>query len=158
PQASRSSGMFHGRLHSILLGHAARVEARGGGAGATAKRVCAPRATRRPTASTPSSRTRLRAARRRRHQAERTAMARIDFNKVGDAGPLPDGQYLCKIERVERSQTQYGDEMWKVRFLAGGGGAPRAGGRAREGEDRAMTRHLDLTPAECDLCGRLTFW
>ena len=52
-------------------------------------------------------------------------MPRIDFNKVGDAGPLPDGEYLCKIERVERSQSQYGDEMWKVRFVVQDG--PHAG-------------------------------
>jgi len=44
-------------------------------------------------------------------------MPKIDFNKVGGAGPLPDGEYICKIERVERSQSQYGDEMWKVRFI-----------------------------------------
>ena len=52
-------------------------------------------------------------------------MPKIDFNKVGDAGPLPDGEYFCRIERVERSQSQYGDEMWKVRLAVQGG--PHAG-------------------------------
>lgn len=48
-------------------------------------------------------------------------MPKIDFSKIDNTGPLSDGEYLCKVERVERSQSQYGDEMWKVRFtvLAG---------------------------------------
>ena len=52
-------------------------------------------------------------------------MPRIDFNKVGNAGPLPDGEYLCRIERVECSQSQYGDEMWNMRLAVQGG--PHAG-------------------------------
>lgn len=47
-------------------------------------------------------------------------MPKIDFNKVDDVqdfSPLPDGKYSCTIVGVEEGSTQYGDEMWKVRFM-----------------------------------------
>lgn len=47
-------------------------------------------------------------------------MPRIDFNNVDDVqdfSPLPDGKYLCRVAEVQVSATQYGDEMWKLRFV-----------------------------------------
>jgi len=46
-------------------------------------------------------------------------MPKVDFSKVDDVGdfsPLPDGKYLCQLANVEEASTQYGDEMWKLRF------------------------------------------
>ena len=46
-------------------------------------------------------------------------MPKIDFSKVDDVqdfSPLPDGKYLCRLSEIEESSTQYGDEMWKLRF------------------------------------------
>jgi len=46
-------------------------------------------------------------------------MPKIDFTKIEDAHdftPLPDGKYLCKLSEIEESETQNGDEMWKLRF------------------------------------------
>ena len=46
-------------------------------------------------------------------------MPKIDFSKVEDVQdytPLADGKYLCKLSEVEEAETQYGDEMWKLRF------------------------------------------
>ena len=46
-------------------------------------------------------------------------MPKIDFSKVEDVQdytPLADGKYLCKLSEVEESETQYGDEMFKLRF------------------------------------------
>jgi hypothetical protein len=51
-------------------------------------------------------------------------MPRIDFNNVGDVqdfSPLPDGKYLCRVADVEEAATQYGDEMWKLRFAVDSG-------------------------------------
>ena len=51
-------------------------------------------------------------------------MPRIDFNRVDDVqdfSPLPDGRYLCRLAEVEEAATQYGDEMWKLRFVAESG-------------------------------------
>ena len=47
-------------------------------------------------------------------------MPTIDFSQVDDVqdfSPLPDGSYLCRVAEVEERQTQYGDEMWRVRFV-----------------------------------------
>ena len=46
-------------------------------------------------------------------------MPKIDFAKVEeihDFTPLPDGKYLCKLTEIEEAETQYGDEMYKLRF------------------------------------------
>ena len=51
-------------------------------------------------------------------------MPKIDFNHVDDVqdfSPLPDGQYLCRLAEVEEAATQYGDEMWKLRFVVESG-------------------------------------
>lgn len=51
-------------------------------------------------------------------------MPRIDFDTVDDVqdfSPLPDGKYLCRVTEVEEAATQYGDEMWKVRFVVDAG-------------------------------------
>jgi len=51
-------------------------------------------------------------------------MPRIDFSTVEDAqdfSPLPDGKYLCRLAEVEETGTQYGDEMWKLRFVVADG-------------------------------------
>jgi hypothetical protein len=51
-------------------------------------------------------------------------MPRIDFSTVEDAqdfSPLPDGKYLCRLAEVEEAGTQYGDEMWKLRFVVAEG-------------------------------------
>lgn len=44
----------------------------------------------------------------------------IDFSKVDEAQdytPLPAGKYLCSVSEVQEASTQYGDEMWKLKFL-----------------------------------------
>jgi hypothetical protein len=46
-------------------------------------------------------------------------MPKIDFNKIDEVNeftPLPDGEYPCRLEDIEESATQYGDEMWKLQF------------------------------------------
>ena len=46
-------------------------------------------------------------------------MPKINFSKVDDVqdySPLPDGKYLCELSEVEETNTQYGDEMWKMKF------------------------------------------
>ena len=46
-------------------------------------------------------------------------MPKIDFSKVEDVQdytPLADGKYLCKLSEIEESETQYGDELWKLKF------------------------------------------
>jgi hypothetical protein len=46
-------------------------------------------------------------------------MPKIDFSKIDDVqdfSPLPDGKYLCRLTEIEEASTQYGDEMWKLRF------------------------------------------
>ena len=51
-------------------------------------------------------------------------MARINFNTVDDIddfSPLPEGQYLCRLAEVEEASTQYGDDMWKIRFVVAEG-------------------------------------
>jgi len=43
----------------------------------------------------------------------------INFSKVDDVqdySPLPEGKYLCELSEVEETSTQYGDEMWKLKF------------------------------------------
>jgi hypothetical protein len=51
-------------------------------------------------------------------------MPKIDFNNVDDVqdfSPLPAGKYLCRLAEVEESSTQYGDDMWKLRFAVESG-------------------------------------
>ena len=51
-------------------------------------------------------------------------MPKIDFSTVEDAqdfSPLPEGKYLCRVAEVEEASTQYGDEMWKLRFVVAKG-------------------------------------
>ena len=51
-------------------------------------------------------------------------MPKIDFDNVDDVqdfSPLPAGKYLCRLAEVEEAATQYGDEMWKLRFLVADG-------------------------------------
>jgi hypothetical protein len=51
-------------------------------------------------------------------------MPKIDFNKIDDVGgftPLPDGKYPCRLDDIEESATQYGDEMWKLKFAVTSG-------------------------------------
>jgi len=46
-------------------------------------------------------------------------MPRIDFSAVEDAKdftPLPEGEYLCRVDNVEESLTGAGAEMWKLRL------------------------------------------
>jgi len=52
-------------------------------------------------------------------EREEKQMPKIDFSKVEDVQdytPLADGKYLCKLSEVEEAETQYGDEMFKLRF------------------------------------------
>lgn len=47
-------------------------------------------------------------------------MPKIHFGKVNTPGPeqpLPDGEYVCRVERVERTATRRGAEMWKLRLI-----------------------------------------
>lgn len=47
-------------------------------------------------------------------------MPYIEFNKIEDSErftPVPAGEYLCEIVRIDESLTQYGDEMWRIRFM-----------------------------------------
>jgi len=49
---------------------------------------------------------------------------RIDFSRVEDAKdftPLPEGEYLCRVDSIEEALTGAGDEMWKVRLAVVGG-------------------------------------
>ena len=51
-------------------------------------------------------------------------MPRIDFSTIEDAedfAPLPEDKYFCHLTRVEEASTQYGDEMWKLRFTVASG-------------------------------------
>jgi len=51
-------------------------------------------------------------------------MPKIDFDKVDDVqdfSPLPEGKYFCRLAEVEEASTQYGDEMWKLRFAVAAG-------------------------------------
>ena len=46
-------------------------------------------------------------------------MPTIDFHDVPDAhdfSPVPDGEYLCRVEDAEETLTRSGDPMWRVRF------------------------------------------
>lgn len=40
---------------------------------------------------------------------------RLDFSKIKEAQdfpPLPDGEYLCRVNEIEHSATLYGTEVW----------------------------------------------
>jgi len=44
-------------------------------------------------------------------------MPKINFAEVDDVQqftPIPPGRYLCRVERVEESETQNGAEMWRL--------------------------------------------
>lgn len=44
-------------------------------------------------------------------------MPKIKFGEVEDMQqfrPVPPGSYLCRVERVEETETQNGDEMWRL--------------------------------------------
>jgi hypothetical protein len=46
-------------------------------------------------------------------------MPKVDFTHIDDVQdftPIPPGRYLCKLVEIEEATTQYGDEMWKMRF------------------------------------------
>jgi hypothetical protein len=46
-------------------------------------------------------------------------MPRINFaevDNVQDFSPVPQGKYPCRLVEVEEASTQYGDEMWKLKF------------------------------------------
>ncbi|HEQ60203.1 MAG TPA: DUF669 domain-containing protein [Firmicutes bacterium] len=46
-------------------------------------------------------------------------MPKVDFSKVDDVQdftPLPEGKYLCRLNGIEEATTQYGDDLWKLRF------------------------------------------
>jgi len=46
-------------------------------------------------------------------------MPKVDFDQVPDStdfNPIPEGDYLCTIDSVEKSETRHGDEMWKIRL------------------------------------------
>ncbi len=46
-------------------------------------------------------------------------MPKVDFSHIDDVQdftPIPAGKYLCKLVEIEEATTQYGDEMWKMRF------------------------------------------
>jgi len=46
-------------------------------------------------------------------------MPKVDFSKVDDVQdftPLPEAKYLCRLSEIEEATTQYGDELWKLRF------------------------------------------
>ncbi len=46
-------------------------------------------------------------------------MPKVNFSNVEDVqnfSPLPDGTYLSKLSEIEEATTQYGDELWKLRF------------------------------------------
>ena len=46
-------------------------------------------------------------------------MPKVDFSTVDDVedfSPLPEGKYLCRLTGIEEASTQYGDELWKLRF------------------------------------------
>jgi len=47
-------------------------------------------------------------------------MPKVHFGNVpspGPALPLPEGEYVCQIQRVERTQTKRGDEMWRLHLV-----------------------------------------
>jgi len=46
-------------------------------------------------------------------------MPKVDFSKIDDVqdfSPLPEAKYLCRLSEIEEATTQYGDELWKLRF------------------------------------------
>jgi len=46
-------------------------------------------------------------------------MPKVDFANVDDAQdftPVPEGEYLCELAHVDEQNTQYGDEMWRLRW------------------------------------------
>jgi len=51
-------------------------------------------------------------------------MPKIDFQHVEDVddfSPLEPGRYLCRLAEVEEGKTQFGDEMWKLRWVVADG-------------------------------------
>ena len=46
-------------------------------------------------------------------------MPKIDFDKheePSDYSPIPEGEYLVEVEKVEERSTNAGDEMWSLTF------------------------------------------
>jgi hypothetical protein len=50
---------------------------------------------------------------------------RINFGGVKDATDvkelIPEGDYVCRVKKVEESSTKHGDAMWKLRFQVANG-------------------------------------
>lgn len=47
-------------------------------------------------------------------------MPKIDFQSIEDVddfSPLEPGRYLCRLAEVKEEKTQFGDEMWKLRWV-----------------------------------------
>ena len=47
-------------------------------------------------------------------------MTVIDFSRIEDVNdftPLPEGQYLSRVDDVGITTTKSGDEMWRLRFV-----------------------------------------
>lgn len=47
-------------------------------------------------------------------------MPKINFGNVSNITPslpLPEGQYTCQVQRVERTRTKRGDEMWRLHLV-----------------------------------------
>lgn len=46
-------------------------------------------------------------------------MPKVNFSEIADADsyePIPDGDYLCMLSDIEEKNTQYGDEMWRMKL------------------------------------------
>ena len=51
-------------------------------------------------------------------------MPKINFSNIDDMddfGPVPDGQYLCRLMYIESGKTKNHDDMWKLRWKIEGG-------------------------------------
>ena len=47
-------------------------------------------------------------------------MPRLNFSTVGDVDdftPVEEDTYLCRLENVEEASTQFGDPLWKLRWI-----------------------------------------
>ncbi len=46
-------------------------------------------------------------------------MPKVDFSQIDDVQgfePLPEGQYVCRVEEITTTTTKSGDELWKLRL------------------------------------------
>jgi len=51
-------------------------------------------------------------------------MPKINFDQIGDIDdftPLEEDTYLCRLAEVEEATTQFGDELWKLRWVVAEG-------------------------------------